>query len=159
MRHGCISPGFVTTSAGKWRIVVDYKKVIEHLEDRSFKMEQLTDIAPSLRREDCFLKADVKDGYNHLRLRRTAKPFLAFSLGGAVYVPACLNCDLRVAPWFFKKEMRPVVAHLRGQGHRVFAYIDDFFGAASKNNTKKAATWRTCAEQNSTCGPYLDVSV
>ena len=46
-----------------------------------------------------------------------------------VYLPLCLNCGLSVAPWFFTKAMRPVAAHLRGQGHRIFSYLDDFFGA------------------------------
>lgn len=43
--------------------------------------------------------------------------------------PRTLNCGLSVAPWFFTKAMSPVVAFLRKLGHRVFAYMDDFFGA------------------------------
>lgn len=140
LRHGCVSPAFVTSSAGKRRIVVDYKKVNEHLEERTFRMDQLADIAPTLRRDDCLFKADIKDGYYHLRLRRQDQPYLAFSLGGEVFVPACLNCGLKVAPWFFTKAMRPVVAYMRRRGHRMFSYIDDFYGAAGTQRNDHPAT-------------------
>ena len=39
--------------------------------------------------------------------------------------------------------MRPVVAHLRARGHRVFAYLDDFFGAARRSSSKCATTGDT----------------
>jgi hypothetical protein len=45
-----------------------------------------------------------------------------------------------VAPWFFTKVMRPVVAHLRSLGHRIYSYIDDFFGAAVTANEEVPAT-------------------
>lgn len=52
-----------------------------------------------------------------------------FTVNGQVFVPLCLNCGLSAAPWFFTKAISPVVAHLRSLGHRVFAYLDDFFGS------------------------------
>jgi hypothetical protein len=99
------------------------------MEERTFRMDQLSDLAPTLRRDDCLFKADIKDAYYHLRLRKEDQIYLSFSVGGVVYVPSCLNCGLSVAPWFFTKAMRPVVAYLRARGHRVFSYLDDFFGA------------------------------
>lgn len=48
MRHGCVSPGFVTTSAERHRIVVHYKIVNEHLEGWTFRMDQPRVIAPTL---------------------------------------------------------------------------------------------------------------
>jgi ribonuclease HI len=130
-RVGSISPAFVTTSAMKSRLVIDYSLVNECLDDRSFRMEQLADLSPSLRPDDCLFKADIKDAYYHLRLRDADQLLLAFRVGGRTYIPACLNCGLSVAPWFFTKAMRPVVAHLRSRGHRIYSYLDDFFGAAA----------------------------
>jgi hypothetical protein len=92
-------------------------------------MDQLSDLSPVLRPEDCLFKADICDAYYHLRLRKEDELYLSFCVGGVLYVPACLNSGLSVAPWFFTKAMRPVVAFLRSRGHRVFSYIDDFFGA------------------------------
>ena len=76
------------------------------------RMEQLSDIAPSLRLEDCLFKADIKDAYYHLRLHKEDQIYLFFSVGGVVYVPFCLNCGLSVSPWFFTKATRPVVSYL-----------------------------------------------
>lgn len=46
-------------------------------------MEQLTFIAPTIGRDGCLFKADVKDGYYHLLLCREDLLYLAFILGGA----------------------------------------------------------------------------
>jgi hypothetical protein len=75
------------------------------MEERTFRMDQLSDLAPALRRDDCLFKADIKDAYYHLRLRKEDKVYLSFSVDGVVYVPSCLNCGLSVAPWFFAKAM------------------------------------------------------
>jgi hypothetical protein len=84
-------------------------------------MDQLSDPSPSLRRDGCLFKADIKDADYHLRLRDADKRLLAFRMGGKTYIPACLNCGLSVAPWCFTKAMRPVLAHLRSRGHRIYS--------------------------------------
>lgn len=45
--------------------------------------------------------------------------------------------------WFFTKIMKPVLAFLRKNGHRVYTYLDDFYGAARSSqggSTSKADT-------------------
>jgi hypothetical protein len=69
-RAGSVSTAFVTVSAKKSRLVIDYSLVNEWLDERSFRMDQLADLSPSLRPDDCLFKADIKDAYYHLRLRR-----------------------------------------------------------------------------------------
>lgn len=130
LRRGLVSPGFVTDTAMKLRLVIDYSKVNQCLEERTFRMDQLGDLAAALRPRDALFKADVSDAYYHLRLRISDQARLSFRVGYFVYIPLCLNCGLAVAPWFFTKAMRPVVTYLRGRGHRVFSYLVDFFGAA-----------------------------
>jgi hypothetical protein len=103
-------------------------------------MDQLSDLAPSLRRDDCLFKAEIQDAYYHLRLRKEDQLYLSFSVDGVVYVPDCLNCRLAVAPWFFTKAMRPVVSFLMARGHRVFSYLDDFFGVAATARNDNPAT-------------------
>jgi hypothetical protein len=110
------------------------------METRTFRIYQLSDLAPVLRREDCMLKAEIQDAYYHLSLSKSDQPYLAFSVGGVVYVPTCLNCGLAVAPWFFTNAMHPVVSYLRAKGHQVFSYLEDFFGAgATARNDHPAA--------------------
>ena len=63
--------------------------------------------------------------YPSLRLRMPRIPGRQ-----GVYLPLYLSYGLSIAPWFFTKAMKPVVGHMREQGHRIFSYLDDFFGAA-----------------------------
>jgi hypothetical protein len=114
--------------------------VNESLEERTFRMDQLSDLSLSLRRDDCLFKADIGDAYYHLRLRKVDQLYLSFCVGGVVYVPACLNCALAVAPWSFSKAMKPVVSYLREHGHRIFSYLDDFFGAGATARNDSPAT-------------------
>ena len=65
---------------------------------------------------------------------------LAFMADGEVYIPLALNCGLKVAPWFFTCLLRPVVQHLRGLGHKVFAYLDDLFGVARSRESTSDGT-------------------
>jgi hypothetical protein len=96
-QRGRVSPAFVTTAARKSRLVIDYTVVNESLEDSTFRMDQLSDLAPSRRRDDCLFKADIQDAYYHLRLRKEDQIYLYFSVDGVLHVPACLNCGLAVA--------------------------------------------------------------
>jgi hypothetical protein len=83
-RSGRVAPAFVTTMAAKQRLVIDYMVVNECLEKSTFRMDQLSDLAPVLRREDYMFKADMQDAYYHLRLRKSDKPYLDFSVDGVV---------------------------------------------------------------------------
>ena len=130
LKRGQVSPAFVTSTAKKLRLVVDYSHINKHLEERTFRMDQLGDLASVLRPQDCLFKADISDAYYHLRLRRCDQELLAFRIWQQVYIPQCLNCGLSVAPWYFTKILKPVIAHLRARGHRIYSYLDDFFGAA-----------------------------
>jgi hypothetical protein len=60
---GRVSPGFITTISRKLRIVVDYSVVNRCLEERTFRMDQLSDLASTLHRYDCLFKADIHDAY------------------------------------------------------------------------------------------------
>jgi hypothetical protein len=56
MRHaGSVSPAFVTTIPAKYRRVIDYSLVNECLDERSFRTDQLADLSPFLRPNDCLL--------------------------------------------------------------------------------------------------------
>jgi hypothetical protein len=54
-------------------------------------MYQLADLSPSLRPDDCLLKADIKYEFYNLRLRSADQLYLAFRVGGVIYIPACLK--------------------------------------------------------------------
>lgn len=78
---------------------------------------------------DHLFKADLPDGYYHLRLRNRNRMRLAFFVGDRVLIPLNLKSGLSVTPWFFTKAIELVVGYLRKMGHRVYAYLDEFNGA------------------------------
>lgn len=135
IRRGQVSPAFVTTTTKRLRLVVDYSVVNKSLEERTFRMDQLGDLAVVLAPKDCLFRDDISDAYYHLQLRKCDQERLAFRVGSRVLIPLCLNSGLSVAPWFFTKAMRPVVAYLREKGHRAFAYLDDFFGSTRSSSS------------------------
>jgi hypothetical protein len=50
----------------------------------TFRMDQLSDLVPILRREDCGFKAHIHHAYYDRRLRKSDQPYLDFSVVGVV---------------------------------------------------------------------------
>lgn len=98
--------------------------------DRTFQMDQLSNLAPVLYALNSLFRVGLKNGYYHRRFRTQDKSKLAFWVLGDIYILLCLNCGLKMTPWFFTKVMNQVIHHLRSLGHRFFAwYLDDLFGS------------------------------
>lgn len=77
-RAGLIFPAFVTRSAGKDGLVIDYKRDNECMEARNFRMDKLSDLASVRRRGDHLFKSKNKVGYYHLHQRPEDGLRLAF---------------------------------------------------------------------------------
>lgn len=130
----------MTHSAGKPRLVVDYRVPNKHLSPRRFKYESLYDLAPQLRPGDSLISWDIKDAFYHLDLRPRDRTFLCFTVLGRVFEPVVMPFGLRLSPYFWTKVCRPVVAELRRLGFRVVAYVDDFGGAPPSRPGQAATT-------------------
>lgn len=125
----CVSSAFVVYSAGKPRVVYDYKHTNSFIDTASCKYETLLERAQSLRPNDALLTWDVKDAYHHLLLRPDDRKYLAFRCLGRYFVPITMTFGLASAPLIWTKVMRPVVQRLRAEGFRIIPYVDDFGGA------------------------------
>jgi len=155
----CVVGAFVTHSAGKPCLVVDYRHPNAFMERRRFKYETLWKLAPGLRSCDHMVSWDVKDAYHHLRLREADQTYLAFTLFGRVFVPVSMPFGLAVAPYTWTKVCRPVVGRLREMGFVFKAYVDDFGGRPPVRDTGQPATkadarrgWRTVADLMASLG-------
>lgn len=120
--------GFVTWSAGKQRFVIDARYQNKEIDDRRFKYEALTDLAPQLRAGDKLISWDVKDAYHHVPLRVADRNYFAFQCMGRVFRCLTMPFGLKVAPFVWTKLCRPIVQALRREGFRIVAYVDDFGG-------------------------------
>lgn len=125
----CVSSAFVTHTANKPRAVLDFTHQNGFLDVASCKYETLPELAQTLRPHDAMLTWDIKDAYHHLVVRPEDRKCLAFRCLGRFFVPVTMPFGLAPAPMIWTKVMRPVVEHLREQGFRVLAYVDDFGGA------------------------------
>eukprot|EP00168_Porphyra_purpurea_P002129 TRINITY_DN124_c0_g1_i1.p2 TRINITY_DN124_c0_g1~~TRINITY_DN124_c0_g1_i1.p2 ORF type:complete len:773 (-),score=79.36 TRINITY_DN124_c0_g1_i1:1080-3191(-) len=134
----CVVGAFVVRSAGKLRMVVDYRLPNRHLAERRFKYETLFDLAPQLRPGDSLLSWDIADAFFHLEIRPQDRKFLCFTALGRVFEPVTMPFGLRLAPYYWTKVCRPVVAELRRLGFRIIAYVDDFGGAPPSEAGKPA---------------------
>ena len=81
----------------------------------------------------------LKEGYRHLPLHPAAQPLLAFNILGRFFQPLGLNFGLTTAPYVFTKVINAVVGHLRKQGVRVSAYLDDFIVFGSSPSAAQSA--------------------
>ena len=159
MRQGTVSPAFVTSTARELRLVVDYSRVNVSLEDRTFRMDQLGDLAAVLEPNDALFRAYISDAYYHLQIRGCNRERRAFKVERVMCLPLCLNCGLSVAPWFFTKAMKPVVAHLHEQGYRVLPYFDDFFRAACSSGPHGASTADTRVFEDETVALFAKLGL
>lgn len=125
----CVVGAFVTHSVGKQRLVIDYRVPNRHLADRKFKYESLFDLAPQLRPGDAMFSWDISDAFFHLEIRPEDRTYLCFTALGRVFEPIVMPFGLRLAPYYWTKVCRPVVAELRRLRFRIVAYVDDFGGA------------------------------
>lgn len=135
----CVVPAFVVWSAGKPRMVIDYRIPNACLVDKKFKYESLFDLAPQLRPGDAMISWDIKDAFFHLEVRPRDRKYLCFTVLGRVFEPVAMPFGLRHAPFFWTKVCRPVVAALRKMGFRLIAYVDDFGGAPPSPPGKPAS--------------------
>lgn len=119
-RTGKVYHSLAADTAGRKRLVVDYTRE-KWVEPRTFGMDQLDHLDPELIKRDNLFKADLKDGYYHLRLRERDNMRLSFFVGDRVVITLSKNCDLFVAPWVFTKAMDPVVGFLQKLRHSVYA--------------------------------------
>lgn len=115
----------------KVRLIVDYRFINQHLEVPHFRCADLSEVHHLLEPGCHMVVLDLQDGYRHIPLHPTAQQLLSFNILGRTFQPTALNFGLASAPYIFTKVISAVIAHLRRQGLRVSAYLDDFLVAAS----------------------------
>lgn len=110
---------------GKFRPVINLKKLNKFVEYHHFKMETLQHVAELLKRYAYFTSVDLKNAYFSIPIHHTSRKYLKFSWKGTLYEFTCLPFGLSSAPRVFTKVMKPVFSYLRSIGICCFYYIDD----------------------------------
>ena len=110
---------------GSFRLILNLKKLNEHIEKIDFKMETLKSALNMVKKGVYFAKIDLEDAYYSIAVAESDRKFLRFTWGKSVYQYTCLPNGLASAPRIFTKVLKPLFSSLRKLGHENVIYIDD----------------------------------
>ena len=130
----CLSPVFlVPKRSGKFRMILNLKRINLHISPAHFRMETLGSILP-LRPGDWTASIDLKDAYHHVPIAPASRDLLGFTVAKSTYHFKALPFGLRPAPRLFTRLVACVAAFLRQRGLRLFCYLDDLLLAAESRD-------------------------
>ena len=163
-RH--VSPAFLRPKPnGKWRLIVDLRRINAHCVPQSVSYETLNTLRESLQKGDWMVTFDIKDAYHHIPIHPEDRQYFTFQIDGELWECLTLPFGWQGAPMVFTKVMRTVIAFLRSPqqvtprlpqswansaiaryweqnwGPLLLPYLDDILGAAK--DTAVLRTWTT----------------
>lgn len=115
----------VTKKGGKFRPVVNLKKLNESIAYIHFKMENIETVLKSIKRNSYFMSFDLQNAYFSLAIHTSDRKYLKFEWNQKLFKFNCLCFGLSCAPRVFTKLMKVIFAHIRRLGISAFYYIDD----------------------------------
>lgn len=112
---------------GSFRMILNLKKLNQHVEYNKFKMDTLHSILKLVTPKCYMATLDLKDAYYMIPIAIEHRKYIRFDWKGTLYQYTCLPNGLCSAPRLFTKLMKPCYAKLRLAGHIVSGYIDDSY--------------------------------
>ena len=112
-------------TAGEYRLILDLSDLNKFIECPSFKMLTLKEVKLLLPQGYWTVSIDLLDGYWHVPVARSKRPFLGFTYDGQDFQFRAIPFGLNVAPRAFTKVISHVVAELARAGIWVLPYLDD----------------------------------
>ena len=131
------SPGFysrlftVPKASGGWRPVIDLSTLNRYVDCPHFQMETADTIRRSIQPGEWVTSIDISDAYYHVPVAPAVRKYFRFVVDTVAYQFAALPFGLNSAPREFTRVLQPILRHLRDQGIRVHAYLDDWAIRAS----------------------------
>ena len=110
---------------GKFRPVINLRKLNKFVEYFHFKMETLQHVTELLKRDAYFTSIDLENAYFSIPISKNSRKYLKFIWNDVLYEFVCLPFGLSSAPRVFTKIMKPIFSYMRSQGISCFFYIDD----------------------------------
>ena len=137
-RRGFFSRIFlVQKRSGGWRPVIDLSRLNQFVLCPHFKMETLNSIRQALQKGDWVTSLDLKDAYFHIGIHHRSRRYLRFIFEGKMYQFRVLPFGLSVSPYVFTRVLKSVLSHVRRQGIRLHAYLDDWL----QPSVSEALSW------------------
>lgn len=115
----------VQKKGGKFRPVINLKKLNTFIQYHHFKMENIETVLKSISRNHYFMSFDLQNAYFSVPIHPTFRKFLKFQWDGKLYCFNCVCFGLSCAPFLFSKIMKVIFSHIRRLGISAYYYIDD----------------------------------
>lgn len=110
-----------STGDKKWRLVVDYRKLNNQIEDDKFPLPDITEILDSLSGSIYFTHLDLHQGYYNVNLDENSRKFTAFHSGQ--YQMTRMPMGLKTSPSSFSRMITLAMAGLNYE--KCLIYLDD----------------------------------
>jgi hypothetical protein len=107
----------------KWRLVIDYRRLNEQLQDEKFPLANITDILDSLSGAVYFTTLDLNQGYYQLEIEEKDRSCTAFVTDKGQYQMKKLPMGLKISPSAFSRMMTVAMSGLNYE--HCFVYLDD----------------------------------
>lgn len=112
-----------STGQKRWRIVVDYRKLNQNLQDDKFPLPNITTILDSLSGAIYFTHLDLYQGFYQLDLEPSSRKYTAFVTSSNQYQMTRLPMGLKTSPNAFSRMMTIAMSGLNYE--KCFVYQDD----------------------------------
>ena len=111
---------------GSYRLITDLRQLNTCLTSKSFIYENIDTVLEIVEPSDKLITLDIKNGFFHIKVDPRFQTYLGFAYKNQYYVWCVLPFGLKHSPYYWGKILRPVVQHLRQNGLKTVAYVDDF---------------------------------
>jgi ribonuclease HI len=122
-----LNPTFLVPKAGgRFRKILDCRRLNEEMRSRHFKMETAEDVLQLARPGDWATSLDFRSAFNHICVDVGLRPYLCFLFGGRCYQYRAMPFGLKQAPRTFTRLMKRAVTAVRERWRvRMVFYMDD----------------------------------
>jgi transposase InsO family protein len=120
----------------KWRVVIDYRRLNEKIQDEKFPLANVTDILDALSGAIYFSTLDLSQGFYQLEIKESDRPCTAFVTDRGQFQMKKLPMGLKISPSAFSRLMTIAMAGLNYE--QCFVYLDDIivFGRNLQQHSK-----------------------
>lgn len=107
----------------KWRLVIDYRKLNEVIQDDKFPLPNITEILDSLSGAIYFSHLDLSQSYYQCSLKPESRPITSFTTSTGQFQMKRLPMGLKISPSAFSRVMSVAMSGLNYIN--CFIYLDD----------------------------------
>lgn len=118
-----IVPKKGATDLNDWRLVIDYRKVNDIVQDDRYPIQDISDILDGLSGSSLFSTLDLDQGYYQIKLNESSRPVTAFTTQDGHFQLKRMPMGMKTSPACFSRIMQTALSDLIGK--ICFVYLDD----------------------------------